>query len=52
VNVTGGDERSIIVEVDPEALRARNLSIQQISDAIGRENLNVPAALRSPATPN
>ncbi|MBC7804904.1 MAG: efflux RND transporter permease subunit [Akkermansiaceae bacterium] len=45
VNVTGGDERAILVEVDPEALRARNLSLQQISDAIGRENLNVPGGI-------
>ncbi|MBC8143739.1 MAG: efflux RND transporter permease subunit [Armatimonadetes bacterium] len=45
VTVTGGEERAVLVEVDPEALRARNLSLQQISDAIGRENLNVPGGI-------
>lgn len=45
VNVSGGDERAILVEVDPEALRSRNLSLQQVSEAIGRENLNVPGGI-------
>lgn len=45
VNVTGGQERAILVEVDPDSLRSRNLSIQQISEAISRENLNVPGGI-------
>ena len=45
VTVTGGDERAILVEVDPEALRSRSLSLEQVSAAISRENLNVPAGI-------
>lgn len=45
VTVTGGQTRAIIVDVDPDQLRAHNLSLSQISDAIGRENLNQPAGI-------
>lgn len=45
VNVTGGEERAIIVDVDPEKLRARGLSLAQVSDRIARENLNLPAGI-------
>ena len=45
VNVTGGESRSILVDIDPESLRSRGLSLQQVSDAIARENLNVPAGI-------
>ena len=45
VNVTGGEERAIIVDVDPEKLRARGLSLAQVSDRIAKENLNLPAGI-------
>jgi HAE1 family hydrophobic/amphiphilic exporter-1 len=45
VNVTGGEQRSIIVDVDPEKLRARGLSLRQVSDRIAQENLNLPAGI-------
>ena len=45
VNVTGGDERSIIVNIDPDKLRARNLSLKQVGDRIAQENLNLPAGI-------
>jgi HAE1 family hydrophobic/amphiphilic exporter-1 len=45
VNVTGGEERAIIVDVDPEKLRARGLSLSQVSERIARENLNLPAGI-------
>ncbi len=45
VNVTGGEERAIIVNVDPERLRSRNLSLKEVSDRIAAENLNLPAGI-------
>ncbi len=45
VNITGGEERAIIVDVDPEKLRSRGLSLSQVSDRIARENLNLPAGI-------
>lgn len=45
VNVTGGEERAIMVEVDPERLRARGLSLAEVSRRIAQENLNLPAGI-------
>ncbi|MDX1934035.1 MAG: efflux RND transporter permease subunit [Capsulimonadales bacterium] len=45
VNVTGGEQRAIIVDVDPDRLRARGLSLKQVSDRIIQENLNLPAGI-------
>ena len=45
VNVTGGEQRSIIVDVDPDKLRARNLSLKQVSDRISQENQNLPGGI-------
>ena len=45
VNVTGGEQRAIIVDVDPDKLRARGLSLKQVSDRIAAENLNLPAGI-------
>ena len=45
VNVTGGEERAIIVDVDPEKLVSRGLSLSQVSDRIAKENLNLPAGI-------
>jgi HAE1 family hydrophobic/amphiphilic exporter-1 len=45
VAVSGGAEKAIMVEVNPERLRAHNLSLQDVSDRIVEENLNVPAGI-------
>jgi HAE1 family hydrophobic/amphiphilic exporter-1 len=45
VNVTGGEQRSIIVNVDPDRLRARGLSLSDVSRRIAQENLNLPAGI-------
>ena len=43
VEIIGGLEREIHVNVDYNSLRARNLSILQIVQALRAENLNLPA---------
>jgi HAE1 family hydrophobic/amphiphilic exporter-1 len=43
VNIIGGLEREIHVEVDLQKLNAQNLSIVQINQAIRGENINLPA---------
>ncbi len=43
VNVVGGNARQIRVQVDPNALRAYGLSPAQLSNALQRENQEVPA---------
>jgi HAE1 family hydrophobic/amphiphilic exporter-1 len=43
VEITGGRQREIRIEVDNDRLRAYNLSIVQVSQALQRENLDFPA---------
>jgi hydrophobic/amphiphilic exporter-1 (mainly G- bacteria), HAE1 family len=43
--VTGGEQRAIIVNVDPEKLRAYHLALSDISKRITQENLNLPAGI-------
>lgn len=43
--VTGGEERDIIVNVDPYRLRAHNISLQTVEDRIAEENINLPAGI-------
>jgi HAE1 family hydrophobic/amphiphilic exporter-1 len=43
VAMSGGPKRVIYVETDPQKLDAYNLTIEQIGNAIGMENLNLPA---------
>lgn len=43
--VTGGRERSIIVDVDPYRLRAHHLSLADVTRRIMEENLNLPAGI-------
>lgn len=45
VNVTGGETRAIIVNVDPDKLRARGLSLKEVGDRIAQENINLPAGI-------
>ena len=39
----GGKQRDIQVDIDPEALRAKGLSASDVSNAIGNQNLIIPA---------
>jgi hydrophobic/amphiphilic exporter-1 (mainly G- bacteria), HAE1 family len=41
VTVFGGRQREIQVKVDPSRLRAYNITLQQVTQALGAENLNV-----------
>jgi HAE1 family hydrophobic/amphiphilic exporter-1 len=43
VNIIGGNARQIRVQVDPIAMRAYGLSPAQLTDALERENQEVPA---------
>jgi HAE1 family hydrophobic/amphiphilic exporter-1 len=43
VSIAGAPEREIQVNVSPEKLEAYNLSVEQVSQVIQMENLNVPA---------
>lgn len=42
VSISGAPKREIHVYVDPHALEAYNMSVEQISSVIGAENRNVP----------
>lgn len=42
---TGGLDRSIIVDVDPDKLRAYRLTLAEVSKRIVAENLNLPAGI-------
>lgn len=42
VNLQGGLERAIRIEVDPERLSAYGLAITTVRDAVARQNTNVP----------
>ncbi|PMH43765.1 multidrug transporter AcrB [Vibrio sp. 10N.286.49.B3] len=43
INTSGVDERVLYIEIDPQALAARNLTTNDISQALNRENLQLPA---------
>jgi HAE1 family hydrophobic/amphiphilic exporter-1 len=43
VNIVGGNARQIRVQLDPSAMRAYGVGPQQVSDALQRENQEVPA---------
>lgn len=43
--VTGGQERAVIVDVDPDKLRAYHLGLADVSRRIAQENLNTPAGI-------
>ncbi|MBC7527876.1 MAG: efflux RND transporter permease subunit [Chthonomonadaceae bacterium] len=42
---TGGADRAIIVDVDPDKLRSYHLSLSTVSKRIVEENLNLPAGI-------
>ncbi|MGN6104880.1 MAG: efflux RND transporter permease subunit [Kofleriaceae bacterium] len=41
INSWGGEERQVQVVVDPSALQSRGLTLTDLADALGRNNLNV-----------
>lgn len=43
VNVVGGLEREVKVDVDPQRLRLYGLSLQDVVDAVANEHLSVPS---------
>ncbi len=43
INISGGQDRAIIVEVDPEKLKTRKISIAELSTKISQENISLPA---------
>ncbi len=45
VEFTGGQDRAIMVEVDPEKLKALGLSISDVSRRLQQENLALPAGI-------
>ena len=45
VNISGGQDRAIMVDVDPEKLKSRNLSISELSKQISAENISLPAGV-------
>lgn len=42
---TGGEQRALMVDVDPVRLRAYNLSLQDVVSRITQENLDLPAGI-------
>jgi hydrophobic/amphiphilic exporter-1 (mainly G- bacteria), HAE1 family len=45
VNVGGGQDRAIMVEVNPEKLQALGLSISDVSQRLRQENISLPAGI-------
>lgn len=43
VNIIGGDERQIQINIDPQKLRSYNLNIDQVTQAINKANRSFPA---------
>ena len=43
--VTGGEQRAIIVDVDPYRLQAHHMSLAEVLRRIQQENLNLPAGI-------
>ncbi len=42
---TGGEQRAIIVDVDPDRMRAHNVTLAEIIRRIAEENVNLPAGI-------
>lgn len=45
VNVTGGDQRAIIINVDPQKMQAFGVSVSDITKRLNQENLNLPGGI-------
>lgn len=42
---TGGEQRALIIDVDPDKLRAYHLTLNQVSSRIVAENIDLPAGI-------
>ena len=45
VTITGGQQRAVMVELDPQRLKAYNLSLSEVTRRISQENMNLPAGI-------
>lgn len=45
VNISGGQDRAVMVDVDPKKLEALGVSISDVSNRIRAENLSLPAGI-------
>ncbi len=45
VSVSGGQQRSIIIDVDPIKLRAHNMALTDVMRRLTQENINLPAGI-------
>lgn len=45
VNVTGGDQRAVIVNVDPQKMQAFGVSVSDVTKRLDQENLNLPGGI-------
>lgn len=45
VTVSGGRERAVVVDVDPDKLRAHHLTLADLVRRLDQENLNLPAGI-------
>lgn len=45
VNISGGQDRAIMIDVDPAKLQALGVSISDVSDRIRDENISLPAGI-------
>jgi hydrophobic/amphiphilic exporter-1 (mainly G- bacteria), HAE1 family len=52
VSVVGGREREIQVKIDPSRLRAYGLTLQQVTSALGAENVTMPGGTIEGASRN
>jgi HAE1 family hydrophobic/amphiphilic exporter-1 len=43
VNLLGAEKRAVVVELDPERLAARAVSVAQVMGVLGSENMEIPA---------
>nr|MDQ2732359.1 efflux RND transporter permease subunit [Armatimonadota bacterium] len=43
--VTGGEQRAIIINVDPDRLKAHGLALSDVTKRLSQENLNLPAGI-------
>ncbi len=44
-SVTGGEERAVVVDIDPMKLRAHHIALSDVVKRIAQENLNFPAGI-------
>ena len=43
VSVSGGEERAIVVQIDRNKMESHNVTVNQVTNAVAKENQNVPS---------